>query len=593
MRTRKARSERARGILRALFCRQRINSACAAAARSLEESWGLGSSHAALPCVEPLEDRTHLTTFIGDIIGSPTFSSSYSVTLKCTGGEISTVKVHWGDGSTNTYSGPGPLTESHNYGSTHPSNPITADFFATNGQCCTTALGLDSNFNNDNGYSATSSLGGGKAMTVDNASGSSFNGYIYVASTDGSQIGITRFFGSNAPSGDTPGTVDSSFGTSGTFLLTSLDPGHGTDVPTSIAVGAGGDRNTYIGVCGYNTQNGWGVAVIEADGSNPGGASVFQNNGTTLGNGLNTAFSQANSITVDGTDVSTGDQAGVVIVAGTVQGTSLSCMAIIQLDMITGGPYDSNFNSGNPVLITSSHTNGCTFGTSIMEIFSSDCVVAVGRDLYTANGHTEQDFTVVELNDNGSAASGFGTSGVVETNFGKNVSGATNNPSMDYASAVVEYNGYITAVGYSNAKGANQFANQFAIAQYSESTGALNTGFNSTGLLLGPTGTATSAVVETVGTNSDLLVCGNVNSDVQLVRYTTNGAADTLFGTGTSHTIQSDFGTEGTSGTNSTDVAYSIGLLSDGSIIVGGSTTPSGGSAEILLANYDCENRPT
>lgn len=234
------------------------------------------------------------------------------------------------------------------------------------------------------------------------------------------------------------------------------------------------------------------------------------------------------------------------------------------------------------------------FAYSVSEFESStDDVVVGGRDLYTASGHQEQDFTIVALNDDGSAVSGFGTSGVVETNFGKNVSGATNNPSMDYVTDVLEYNGDITAIGYSNAKGATQFVNQFAVAAYSESNGALDTGFNGNGLLLGPTGTATSAVVETVGTNSDLLVCGNVNSDVQLVRYGTNGSKDTLFGTGSNDTIQSDFGTEGTSGTNSTDTAYSVGLLSDGSIIVGGSTTPSGGSAEILLANYDCENRPT
>lgn len=250
MRTQKARPERARRSLRALFCRQQLSSACAAAAQSLEESYGIGTPSGVLPQIEALEDRTHLTTFIGDIVGSPTYTSSYSVTLKCTGGEISTVKVHWGDGSTNTYTGPGPLTEPHTYTSA-PSNPITADFFATNGQCCTTALGLDTNFNSGNGYSATSGLGGGKAMAVD-GSISAYAGYIYAASTDGSQIGITRFFGNNAPTGDTPGTVDTSFGTNGTFLLDSLDSGSGTDIPTSLAVNSvtASRTNAYIAVGG-------------------------------------------------------------------------------------------------------------------------------------------------------------------------------------------------------------------------------------------------------------------------------------------------------------------------------------------------------
>ena len=583
MRTRKARPARAKGILRALFCRQQLDSACAAAARTLEESVGIGKTSWVLPWIESLEDRTHLTTFTGEIIGSPTYTSSYSVTLKSTGGEISTVKVHWGDGTTNTYSGPGPLTENHTY-STAPSCQVTGDFNATSGACCTAVLGLDSNFNNGNGYSATSGLGGGNAMAIDGSTGSAYFGYVYVASTHGSQIGITRFFGSNAPSGDTPGTIDTSFGASGTFLLSALNPGNGGDIATSLSVGtiSSSRTNEYIAVGGYNTLNGWGVAVIETDGTNAVGTKVFQRNGDSLGNGLNTEGSAANSVLVDHTD-------NDVLVAGTVQGSSLCCMAVIQLEIATNGPYEPLFNSGNPVKIASQHS-GCTFGYSVNELETTGaCVVVAGADLWSSSGHIEQDFTVVELDDYGNIVTGFGSSGVAETNFGASVSGATNNPSSDHAASVLEYNGEITVAGYSNAKGANRFA----IAQYDETTGALNTGFNSTGLLLGALGAATSAVVQTVGTNSDLLVCGNVNSDIVLVRYGTSGSVDSLFGTGSAGTIQSDFGTEGTSGTNSNDAAYSVGLLSDGSILAGGSTTPSGGSAEILLADFDPENRPT
>lgn len=143
------------------------------------------------------------------------------------------------------------------------------------------------------------------------------------------------------------------------------------------------------------------------------------------------------------------------------------------------------------------------------------------------NGGGDYDFLLLRYNSNGTLDTSFDGDGMVTTSFG---AGAT---SVDVATALsIQSDGKIVAAGYAG----NGTDSDFAVARYL-SNGTLDTSFASTGKVMTPIGSgndlADSAVLTSDG--SIVLAGSAVVSgfqDVAIVRYLTNGALDSSFGTG-------------------------------------------------------------
>jgi uncharacterized delta-60 repeat protein len=136
------------------------------------------------------------------------------------------------------------------------------------------------------------------------------------------------------------------------------------------------------------------------------------------------------------------------------------------------------------------------------------------------------------------------------------------------------------AAGTSGAGGSADFS----LARY-KSNGSLDPSFGNGGKVLtnfgaGGSAAAYGAVVQPDG---KIVAAGNTsvdgNPDFGLARYKSNGSLDPSFGTGGK--VRTDFAS------SSDDRAFALALQPDGKIVVGGSSTAGGGSADLALARYN------
>jgi hypothetical protein len=531
-----------------------------------------------------------MTSFNAFISGpaSGAHGTAITVNLHTTGKQATEWVVGWGDLTPNTtllassYPGgvfPALLAVSHTYASADPYT-ITATATPTTGGAVTATYALNAAFGNstsggletDTPSGATGNAGG-IAMAIDTSTGNTYSGYIYVLSVDGSYAAVSRF----KPTGG----ADSTFGdstTPGTFVLTGL----GTGTPTSIAVSGTGRY-----VAGAGQFNGWGAALIDTT-QNLGAGRVEWTQPDVVSTG------KANALAFEDSDHTSGPPP--VYLAGQVTGCSphASCMAVTELNL-SDGTYCTGFNSDCGPLAFAACGCTCGYATAIIDMDSEgtsiDEMAVAGYTTYAGGS----DFTLVEMNDHGSLNTSFGTdsTGIVRTNIGARMgsgNGAVNNPSSDFATSVT-YDSTIAdlvVAGYTNATGST---NHVALAAYTVSGspyGILDTSFGPytsghTGVSVGPVGVANSIVTTSAGA---LLIGGTVSNDFLAAQFTSAGLLDTSnFGTGGIFTI--DFGD---TSSNSTDAAGSIGIETDPTtgavtIVLGGSTTPSGGNAQIALAD--------
>ena len=127
----------------------------------------------------------------------------------------------------------------------------------------------------------------------------------------------------------------------------------------------------------------------------------------------------------------------------------------------------------------------------------------------------------MRLNANGTLDTTFGTSGWVNTPVGS--------LNDNYYAIAVEPSGSIAITGTSQIANSYQL---FGLVQYT-SSGALDTTFNGTGIVLTQINGSINAYPAAMALESDgkIFVAGNVDSQGTLVRFNTNGSIDTTFGT--------------------------------------------------------------
>ena len=347
------------------------------------------------------------------------------------------------------------------------------------------------------------------------------------------------------------GTPDDSFGTNGVANV---------DVATydqlrGVFVQSTGD---YV-VVGSSVSGHWAASLARfgADGildtdfgnaSSNSGGTVYANNGgkiTAYFNNTDNGF-QAAALQSD----------DKIVVAGYF---NASPNDIIVVRFTADGAIDTSFGSGGKYNVS--------LGTVTESVTAIDMAPDGSGDILLA-GYANNDFFLMRLTSAGAPDNGFGTNGVVYTDFGSTV----DRPSS--MTVMPDGGSYKILVA-----GTYNDGNDFALARYN-ADGSLDTSFDIDGKLITDLGSsydlATSVVVDTDG---NILVSGRSNGDFVVVRYLSDGQRDT------------DFASNGvfTHDLGSTDeTAYDLALDANGRIVVVGTTFNGTDSDAVLLRlNHD------
>jgi uncharacterized delta-60 repeat protein len=215
------------------------------------------------------------------------------------------------------------------------------------------------------------------------------------------------------------------------------------------------------------------------------------------------------------------------------------------------GSLDTSFGTGG--LVTTSFS--IFFDQAFSGLLQVDGkIIAIG----TANGGGV-DFALARYNPDGSLDSTFGIGGLVTTDFGG---------TEQAHSGLLQPDGKIIAIGYSNVSGTDDFA----LARYN-SDGSLDTSFGTGGLVTTDFGVGDRAFSGLLQPDGKIVAIGNRSTtDFALARYNSDGSLDTSFGTG--GLVITDFG-----GIEQADSGL---LQTDGKIIAIGSS-----SSDFALARYN------
>lgn len=257
---------------------------------------------------------------------------------------------------------------------------------------------------------------------------------------------------------------------------------------------------------------------------------------------------------------------GKILVAGGASLVATSAdFALVRYN--ANGSLDTTFGSGG--IVTTDFNGGLDAVSSIVLQTDGRIVVA---GLATAG---DPHMALARYNTNGTLDPSFGTAGKVVTNI---------NSTRDFANALaIQSDGKIVAGGSTLVTALNSFA-MFAMARYN-TDGSLDATFGSGGKV-------TTQVVSGDGEDDEIfalaiqpdgriLAAGRANfaQDFGLVRYQTNGALDTAFGTG--GVVTTDFN-------GSIDRAFGMVLQIDGKIVLAGAANlTSGATGDFGLARYN------
>ena len=255
---------------------------------------------------------------------------------------------------------------------------------------------------------------------------------------------------------------------------------------------------------------------------------------------------------------------GRLVVAGLMFRGNERDVAVARYD--ANGALDTTFDTDGKVT-TDFHLNDSDdddYGQAVA-IQQDGMIVVAG---YTNDGSSgaPSDFAIARYDANGALDTTFDTDGKVMTDFGGD----------DKAFAVaIQPDGKIVVAGLAH----NGNNTDFAIARY-DANGALDTTFDTDGKVTTElvTNTADQARAIAIQPDGKILAVGitGAPTDFAVARYDANGALDTTFGTGGKVT------------TNflAVDMATSVALNSDGTILVGGSSRAGGSTEDWAVARY-------
>jgi uncharacterized delta-60 repeat protein len=326
------------------------------------------------------------------------------------------------------------------------------------------------------------------------------------------------------------------------------------------------DGKVLVAGAGFNRNNGTNDVVLARYNSNGSLDTTFSSNGKVMIDFSN-ASDIANSVTLQAD--------GKILVAGTagagvVNGvTTTNDFALARFNV--DGTLDTTFD-GDGKLTTDFSGSESAMSVAVQ---SDGKILAAGSSILPG-GNT--DFALARFNADGSFDTSFHGDGKLVTDFGGTDSAQ---------SVVVQNDGKILVAGSSIPiilEGGTMLNSNFALARYN-TDGTLDTSFHGDGRLTTDFG-ATAAYARSIILQSDgkILVAGNStktggNSDFALARYNSDGSLDPSFHGDGRFTM--DFG-------GAADTAYSVSVLADGKILVGGTSVIDGnGDFAIARLNPD------
>ncbi|OQP54580.1 hypothetical protein A4H97_21665 [Niastella yeongjuensis] len=224
------------------------------------------------------------------------------------------------------------------------------------------------------------------------------------------------------------------------------------------------------------------------------------------------------------------------------------------------GSFDTDFGTGGKVTTNLGPGNDEARNVAIQ----NDGKIVVTGFSFNAAGNT--DFAVVRYTPDGDLDGSFGSGGIVKTNI--------NSYDIAQGIAIDKTTGTITIAGTSNSSFENTHTGNgdFTLVRYT-SGGALDGNFGTGGIATFDIGTGTFDEARSMAVQPDgQLIVGGItkpggargnNSDVVVLRVTTDGSLDGNFGTGGKAIANY-------TGLNSDDDCNSVALQNDGKIVIAG-----------------------
>ncbi len=329
--------------------------------------------------------------------------------------------------------------------------------------------------------------------------------------------------------------------------VTTTDAGTGSGtVNFTVAANAGKSRRAEITINGRQVFT---ISQAGGSGSQQGDFDqTFGNAGLMTTKVLNTNETNGAAVQTDGKIVVVGGSFGSV-------GSQTSPNAAQVLRYNTDGSLDATFD-GDGIVTTA--VSGTAIGNS--SSFFDVVIQPDGKILAAGSASTgvNADFAVVRYNANGSLDTTFGTGGIVITDFGSNIEGAS--------AIALAPDGKIIISGTS-------FNDTFGIARYN-TNGTLDTAFDGDGKLTVADAAfgATDAAVQTDG---KIVVVGrNLSQRTVVLRFNINGTADTTFDGDGRAVIEFSGGN-------------AIAIAPDGKIIIGLNSGDLGGRIDFAVARLN------
>ncbi|HEX8250396.1 MAG TPA: hypothetical protein VF599_19635, partial [Pyrinomonadaceae bacterium] len=248
-------------------------------------------------------------------------------------------------------------------------------------------------------------------------------------------------------------------------------------------------------------------------------------------------------------------------------GTSYLSSSVLNFTVMrynANGTLDSGFGTGGVVFTEFDNNHEVAYSVAIQP---DGKIVAAGTD-----NQRQYDTILARYNADGTLDTTFDGDGKVSNDFGSD-SGESN-------AVITQPDGKIIVAGY-----ADDFTrSHFAVARYLQN-GRLDTSFGGTGRVVTPVGQGTTAIARSIAVQPDgkIIVAGSayVNNsrlyDFAVVRYNADGTLDTGFDGDGIATI------DVTNSVSASDTAYSVDIQPDGKIVLGGTTGGSGTFSDSAL----------
>ena len=246
---------------------------------------------------------------------------------------------------------------------------------------------------------------------------------------------------------------------------------------------------------------------------------------------------------------------GKILMLGTVDTTATSSnMALLRYNI--DGSLDTSFN-GNGEVITTIWGSG-----QGVTLLPSGKILVAGSSWNNGN----EDVVLAQYNANGTLNTSFHGGTIVTTDFGGD---------DQVSDVVLQSDGKILVTGYSLNR-----TNNISIARYN-TDGSLDTTFSGDGKIMVDYGGNEQGYAVTVDPDGKILVSGNSDSNVVLLRYNTDGTPDTTF-SGDGLVTTNIGGTTLLYG--QTFTGTDVTLQTDGKILVSGQS-----NGDVALVRYNSD----